>query len=219
MRLLDKLKDRTAPVRFRLRALTGAPSHFGIAVGYRHRDKPIYFDDTQSKDEWQREVYQRAKALFVSEGLTSICDVGCGSAYKLMQHFADADTLGLDLPPTVAFLEKKYPGRRWQSVPFTDRSLSKYDMVICADVIEHVDDPDELMAFLKHLARRYLVISTPAREKYEGRYYYGPPSNPAHLREWTFDEFGRYAGSTLNVIEHCMTNVPQQTQMVVASMR
>lgn len=208
-----------ASARTRALSLAGAKSHFGIEPGYRHRRKSIYFDDTAWTDEWQKEVYEHAAGLARRENISSICDVGCGSAFKLMKHFSDYDTTGIDVEATVAFLKNKYPDRKWISAPFSDRSLPQFDMVICSDVIEHVDDPDELFAFLVHLAKKYLVISTPAREKYEGRYYYGPPSNPAHVREWTFAEFGRYASTKVNVIEHRMTNVEQQTQLVVATKR
>jgi hypothetical protein len=84
-----------------------------IKDGYRARLKNRYFDDTPLKDEWQKEVYETARGLADLHGFRSILDIGTGSAYKLLKYFRDEDTLGMDLPKTVAWLRRTYPDRRW----------------------------------------------------------------------------------------------------------
>jgi 2-polyprenyl-3-methyl-5-hydroxy-6-metoxy-1,4-benzoquinol methylase len=61
--------------------------------------------------------------------------------------------------------------------------------VICADVIEHVAAPDELLEFLAALGAEHLVISTPDRNELHLGTEDGPPKNIHHVREWTLPEF------------------------------
>ena len=64
-------------------------------------------------------------------------------------------------------------------------------LVICADVIEHVDDPHRLLAFLRSMIgpTGHAVISTPDRGRLEKATALGPPPNRRHIREWNAEEF------------------------------
>jgi hypothetical protein len=76
--------------------------------------------------------------------------------------------------------------------------------VICADVIEHLGDPDALIGYL---TRRVsgggrILISTPERNRLRGSNCRICP-NPAHVREWSFAELASYLQSRgLQVHEH-----------------
>jgi SAM-dependent methyltransferase len=197
---------------------------YEIKPGYRHRRRARYLDDTAqtATDEWQLEVYLAAADRMRSEGLRTVYDVGCGSGYKLVHYLGDYETTGFDIEPTVAFLKKEYPDCTWHSVSFDDRSLAPADLVVCADVIEHVADPDALLDFLDHVTRHYLVLSTPDRDLIYPKGHYrhsGPPKNISHLREWSFAEFATYIGPRFEIIEHRVTNEAQGSQMVICRKR
>jgi SAM-dependent methyltransferase len=214
-----KLKMNAKFGAARLKELLGAREEFCIRGAYKHRDKYVYFDDTSLKDEWQREVYIRAASLAKDEDLKTVYDIGCGSGFKLMKHFRDYDTVGFDVPETLQFLQKTYPGRVWKAVPFSDRSTQPADLVICADVIEHVPDPTELLDFIKSLAAKWVVLSTPDRDTMYPKYdpfHLGPPRNASHIREWSFNEFRKFVAQHLTVKEHVISNREQATQMIVA---
>jgi SAM-dependent methyltransferase len=202
-----------------LKASLGEKSAYGIFPGYQHRAEPSYFDDTGFEDEWQQEVYTFAADLMARERLSTLADVGCGSGFKLMKYLGAYATTGYDVPETVDFLKAKYPSRDWQSVPFSTRGLPSVDLVISSDVIEHVPDPDALLAFIAGLNSRFVILSTPDRDclyRPGSRHHYGPPPNPTHLREWSFDEFGAYVGQTFDIIDHKITHRAQGTQMIFA---
>jgi 2-polyprenyl-3-methyl-5-hydroxy-6-metoxy-1,4-benzoquinol methylase len=79
------------------------------------------------------------------------------------------------------------------------------DLVICADVIEHVKNPDELIHFIIKMDPEHIVISTPDRDLLHeklGRSQTGPPGNTHHIREWSFDEFENYISRNFNIIRH-----------------
>ena len=186
---------------------------------YRSRNGYVHYDDSSSKDEWQLEVYLHALGLLTKHSLMSIIDVGCGSGYKLVTYFKNYDTLGIELPVNVQRLRKLYPDKHWQESDFKPDNRLSADCVICADVIEHLVEPDELIVFLKAIRFKFLIVSTPARnllyKKWYQAGYWGPPRNKAHQREWAFKEFRRYMANHFVVIDQRVTNLGQATQMVV----
>jgi hypothetical protein len=184
-----------------------------IKDGYKARLKNQFFDDTRLKDEWQKEVYEKARAIVDLYGLNSVLDIGTGSGYKLLKYFSDKQTLGMDLVRTVTWLKRTYPDRIW-----TDKNEPHpgFDIVICADVIEHVPEPDQLVDLIQNCNPRFSVISTPDRSLLT-RGQDGPPGNKAHVREWTFDEFAQYLGRRFKIIEHFISNEKQRTQVVVTT--
>lgn len=202
--------------------VTGSAERYDIRAGYAHRAETIHFDDTPHEDEYQREVYQRAAELANAHNLRTVYDVGCGSGFKLLNYLGDFDTVGFDVPVTLDFLRQEYPDRQWRTASFDDRSIPPADIVICSDVIEHVIDPDALMAFLVALTGRWLVLSTPDRSRAYARfsrYQLGPPSSDHHVREWSMSEFRRYVSRFFDVHEHLHTHPEHSTQMIVGTSR
>src|SRR5262245_30406221 len=182
-----------------------------IKDGYKPRLSNRYFDDTPLTDEWQKEVYEKARELADLHGLSSVLDIGTGSGFKLLKYFGDKDTLGMDVPRTVSWLKQTYPDRNW-----TDQRepVPGYQLVICADVIEHVPDPDQLLDLIAQCNPHFSVISTPDRAMLT-RGQDGPPGNKAHVREWTFDEFEHYISRRFKISEHYISNLDQRTQLIV----
>lgn len=184
-----------------------------IKDGYTPRLRNRFFDDTPLKDEWQNEVYLKARAIADDRGFRTVLDIGTGSAYKLVKYFAEFETLGMDLPRTVKWLRRTYPTRQW-----TDRfePYTGFDLVICADVIEHIPDPDQVLDLIEKCRPKVAVISTPDRSLLK-RGLSGPPGNKAHVREWDFEEFAMYIGRRFRVVDHFISNRIQATQVIVAA--
>lgn len=192
--------------------------NYFLPSGYSIRAENAFFDDTKLKDEWQREVYLYASNVMKVEGLKTVCDLGCGSGFKLIEYLGDFDTIGIDLEPTVAFLRTHYPNRVWKEADLEATDVAPADVVICADVIEHVLDPDKMVRFIKRLAKKYAVISTPDRNLVYpdgSSFLRGPPRNECHVREWSFDEFARYLSQEFTIIDHHVSNALQGTQLAL----
>jgi len=197
----------------------GQPEHYFIHDGYRHRSEAIYFADTQNTDQWQKEVYRFAREVFDQKHLTAVCDVGCGSAYKLITYFRGANVVGLDVAKTCEWLKTKYPRQTWMELDFKTTPQLSADLVIAADVIEHVLDPNELLSYIASLNPKYVVLSTPDRNLLRSGTHSGPPHNPAHIREWSFSQFEAYIGSRFHVLEHFVSNSAQATQCLLCAPR
>jgi SAM-dependent methyltransferase len=150
-------------------------------------------------DRAQLAVYQLARKIAdANPAVRSVLDWGCGTGWKLVDLFGHLDTLGADVDYRLPTLAARFPGRRWGVCPVAVDA----DLVICADVIEHVDDPAELLRTFTAGRWRHLVISTPERDLVTRHKYLsktakrqqrnGPPGNRWHAREWTAAEFSAF---------------------------
>jgi hypothetical protein len=189
---------------------------YHIKRGYHHRQHVVPHDDTGKTEEYQREVYESAAKLAITYGLSKVIDIGCGSAYKLVRYLGHLETIGIETASMVAQLRRDHPERQWLTLDeFTQEALSA-DLIICADVIEHVADPHALLRSIMAIRDwRYLVISTPERDVKRGWYHFGPPPNPHHYREWNMEEFGAILSQFIRVESISVTNERQGTQMAV----
>jgi SAM-dependent methyltransferase len=189
---------------------------YHIKESYTARLDNKDFDDTKLTDEWQKEVYQYAKQVAEENNFKTILDIGSGSGYKLIKHFDNYNTLGIDIPKTVSFLKEKYPTKSWtdQFVPVTG-----YDLVISSDVIEHLPDPDILLDLIIQCDPKMIVLSTPERNLLYKTDHNGPPFNRSHVREWTMVEFYNYISSRLDVLDHYISNHDQATQVIKATVK
>ncbi|HNR54370.1 MAG TPA: methyltransferase domain-containing protein, partial [Flavobacteriales bacterium] len=196
------------------RALASATvKTYGIDPRYKHRGEVPHFDDTQESDqEYQVEVYDLARDIFRERGFTSVVDIGCGNARKLIDRFGKYVTTGVEVEPTLTWLRANHADRRWLSHDQLDGSTC--DLVICSDVIEHVQDPDELLDVIQRLQPKAVVISTPDRSLIPGGMI-GPPRNKHHVREWTMPEFAKYLSSRATILRHFISNKSQWTQCAV----
>jgi Methyltransferase domain len=202
-----------------LYARVGMPENYFIHEGYHPRTKATHYDDTANEDQWQLEVYQFAREILDLKHLITVCDIGCGSAHKLLSNFRDCDTVGIDVPSTCEYLRKKYPNRQWMDWNFNIVPAMRIDVVVASDVIEHLVNPNELLEYIQKLQPGYAVISTPDRNLFRSACHNGPPTNPAHIREWSFAEFDAYLSRYFEVEEHFISFPAQATQCALCRPR
>lgn len=195
---------------------------YGIREGYAHRPEPKTYSAEESRAYWsdyrldssryyQYYVYERARRIFDERGYTSVIDVGCGSAFKLNHFFAGKAprVVGVDQLQAVTWAKNQWKnGIEFiaTNLEAPDELNEKFDLVICSDVIEHLADPDALLAWLRRLLAPggVIILSTPDRAVLYGKDFM-EPRNPEHVREWTFDEFASYvrrAGFTIEESGH-----------------
>jgi SAM-dependent methyltransferase len=144
---------------------------------------------------WQEPVYRYASRR-LGDTARSVLDVGCGTGYKLVKHFAGKAhrLIGLDQGSGIERAGRDFPAATWvegdleSDTIWTRVAALRPDLVICADVIEHLVDPIGLLDHLHEVVSGRLVVSTPDRSRLVGAPHLGPPLNTRHVREWTMDE-------------------------------
>lgn len=152
---------------------------------------------------YQWDVYQLAARLIRKHQFRSLCDVGCGVGVKLgrlQNHLPGVSIWGMDQPEPTAYCRQQYSFGRWTNINLSqpdDVPESEVDLLVCADVIEHLESPDNLLRMLKRLVKPkgFIVLSTPDRERLRAGDRLGPPLNSTHIREWSKLELAAYVGS------------------------
>lgn len=166
-------------------------------------------DLAQDSAKYQWDVYRIASDLALTERSQRILDVGCGPPHKLraFPRLASRTITLIDAPAVRPFVEALLPDSEFVSVDLEQIDLDlmqRYDLVICADVIEHLTDPSSCLAFLlRHVSGKgFVVISTPERDVLRGPDA-NSPDNPWHIREWNRRELKSYLESAgFDVVRH-----------------
>lgn len=158
---------------------------------------------TERKDAagiYQFPAYRYAAKIIRAKGLSSVTDIGCGPAVKLQWiHFQQPNLriTGIDQPEPIEYCRETYNFGAWVEADFdilpVAENTVKSELVICCDVIEHIENPDILLEYLKACvtANGYIVISTPERDRLRGKNCLQSP-NRFHMREWNLNEFRTY---------------------------
>lgn len=119
-----------------------------------------------------------------------VLDAGCGVGYgcEMLLSAGAAEVVGIDNSSAALELARSSVSGsvRWElgnvaSLPYDDDS---FDVVVCFEVIEHVDEQEQALDELARVLRSdgLLFISSPNRDRYV-------PGNPHHRHEYTRSEF------------------------------
>jgi len=154
--------------------------NYGLKPTYNHRLKPEYFNDVLSDSHlWQTDVYRLAAKLARKAHVKRIIDIGCGRAGKLKAFVDEFETIGYDYGANIDHCKQTYPAGQWHVADLETEVIAadfSGSVVICADVIEHLINPDALIKSLRNAAESaaYVLVSTPDRE----RMYRDPDHSP-----------------------------------------
>lgn len=132
-----------------------------------------------------------------------LVDVGCGEGHALhaLGEVLPARVRGCDLrPEAVAYCRERFPAFEFQeasvyALPFEDDAA---DVVLCLEVLEHLDDPARGLAELARVARGRVVVSVPWEPWFRlgslarGKYLSSLGNHPEHVQHWSPARFRRF---------------------------
>jgi len=150
-------------------------------------------------------------SLYERTGATSVLEVGCGEG-KLADHLLRsgprperflATDLSLeskapDVDPMIEFAEASV-----YELPFENRS---FDLVVCCEVLEHLERPREALAEVARVARKFVLMSTPwepvwrAMNMARGKYLRELGNTPGHIQHFGRRDLVELAETHLRVI-------------------
>ncbi|NVB36999.1 class I SAM-dependent methyltransferase [Pseudenhygromyxa sp. WMMC2535] len=148
--------------------------------------------------------------VLAQPGGKTILEVGCGEG-KLADHLvrnvpepARYLATDLSLERLVPNLDPRVETGRASvhSLPFATDS---FDIVVCCEVLEHVDDPGGGLAELARVARERVLISTPWEPTWRlmnmarGKYLRSLGNTPGHVQHFTRRELEQLAARWLGI--------------------
>ncbi len=154
--------------------------------------------------DYQYDVYDTARELADRHSIVSVADFGCGIGAKLDHFFGHLHPTAFDQATVGAFVAEHYPRLRFCSIDLAGPTTpsERFELTICADVLEHLHDPDPAMELIRQTTSRFAVISTPERELTRGSGCMACTKRE-HVREWSEPEFRKYVESRgFRIVEH-----------------
>jgi len=173
---------------------------FRLPHDYFVRQSATPFVDTPAGIAYQPHVYELAIRIAERSGAKRIIDIGCGNGEKLAKVGSATKIVGIDAAHARNLIGSSLPHAEFieanleEGLPGVRDELFEDAVVICSDVIEHLQRPDYLVRDLARIERKAvaLLISTPDRTRARGLGDMGPPANPSHFLEWSADELVRF---------------------------
>jgi SAM-dependent methyltransferase len=134
----------------------------------------------------------------------SIHEIGCGEGYWVLR-WSESGLLakGCDVSKQVIEVARANAVRRAlapslfqsRSIYDLDPKLDSADLVVCCEVLEHLNDPEAGLRALQRIVGRHLIISVPREPLWcalnlaRGRYVASWGSTPGHVQHWSKGAF------------------------------
>lgn len=142
-----------------------------------------------------RRFLRTVGALAHSTKAQSVLEVGCGegrlSQYLFQQlepkHFAACDLSLERVDPSIS-REIELREASVYELPYADRS---FDLVVCCEVLEHLETPERAVLEIARVARRWALFSTPNEPFFRGMnllrgaYLRSFGNTPGHLQHFS----------------------------------
>jgi ubiquinone/menaquinone biosynthesis C-methylase UbiE len=175
-----------------------------------------FYDKYGSKNPIERSLmngFLRAVTGFYDRvAPATVLEVGCGEG-RLAQHLVSRGprpqrfvACDLELTAVARGLDPLIELREASiyELPFEDAS---FDLVVCCEVLEHVDAPARGLAEVARVARRGAIVSTPreplwrAMNMMRGKYMRSLGNTPGHVQHFGRRALERLVGTSLRVVD------------------
>jgi 2-polyprenyl-3-methyl-5-hydroxy-6-metoxy-1,4-benzoquinol methylase len=142
--------------------------------------------------------------LFEAASPGSLLDVGCGEGVLVQrwaQRMTGARVVGIDLEEDsiqAGWLEHQAPNLEYQVLPADERlpfGDGEFDLVSAIEVLEHLPEPERVVAEMARCARGHLLASVPREPLWRmlnmarGAYVSELGNTPGHLNHWSARSF------------------------------
>ncbi len=142
----------------------------------------------------------------------SILDVGCGEGFtleRLKERKIGKKLTGVDfLNRAIEIGKKERPHLDLRvgniyDIPFKDNS---FDLVICSEVLEHIDDPEKGLSELVRVCKQYCLLSVPneplfmASNFLRGKNWKRLGNDIDHIQHWSAWRFKKFVEKRLSIV-------------------
>lgn len=193
--------------------VSGGLQEDGIVVGNTY-DK---YNSGNPIVRWMMQGFARNLSELVTKASPqSIHEVGCGEGYWTLKWDKEGITAkGSDFSNQVIEIAKLNArkqggddkifkvGSIYDLHPTTDSA----DLLVCCEVLEHLEDPEEGLRALQKTVSKHLIVSVPREPIWcilnmaRGKYLANFGNTPGHIQHWTSAGFVKLISQYFDVVE------------------
>ena len=151
------------------------------------------------------------KALLARTEGGTVLEVGCGEGYiqEILSTSGFSRQLAFDIDmPIVVDARRRHPSSNYfvangERIPVASKSC---DLAMAIEVLEHVPDPDKVLAEMKRVARKYVIVSVPREPIWRvlnlarGKYIASAGNTPGHIQHWSSGGFERTVARHFKIV-------------------
>lgn len=147
----------------------------------------------------------------------SIHEIGCGEGYWVIEWTRQGfNARGCDFSEAVVHIahdnakalgNTKQPIFTARSIYDVEANLDSADLIVCCEVLEHLEHPEAGLEALQRIVSNYLIISVPREPMWcalnlvRGKYITSLGNTPGHIQHWSSNRFIELASKYFDVIE------------------
>jgi len=161
----------------------------------------------------------------------TIHEVGCGEGYWTLKWLEKGiDTRGSDFSNIVIDMaqsnarDRKLPHENFvvRDIYKLDPISDKANLVVCCQVLEHLERPEEALSALKRIASPYLIVCVPREPLWSflnmarGKYWDVWGNTPGHVQRWSKKGFVKLVSRYFDVVN---INIPVPWTMLLCKQK
>lgn len=171
------------------------------AIGYDERWKS-FGQDMKRYGPFSRHTRRLLLSELAKLSFDSVLDVGCGPGLLLEEiksNFPHAKLHGSDFSElAIEIAKENVPEGDFFIIDLSkDKINATYDVVVCSEVLEHIEDDESAIYNLACMTGKYLLISTP-----QGKMRKFETSGVGHVRNYSINEITqKLSANNLEIIK------------------
>ena len=193
--------------------IAGGAKEGGVVIGNAY-DK---YGSRNPIVKWMMSGFDAALSDFVAKTKPeSMHEIGCGEGYWVLRWNEQGLTArGCDFSKDVIEIARENAiNRGLPTSLFESRSIydlnanqDSADLVVCCEVLEHLESPEAGLQALQRVTRRSLIISVPQEPLWcalnlaRGKYITRWGNTPGHIQHWSKGEFVKFVSKYFEVVE------------------
>lgn len=192
--------------------LTGGVAESGVVVGNA-------FDKYNSRNPLVNLIMKRFQSdlddLVRLASPRDIHEVGCGEGFWTLRWLdagyeargSDFSSIAITLAQSNS-ISRGFPSQIFKSSSIYDLDThDSADLIVCCEVLEHLEDPDLALKKLKEITRKYLIVSVPREPVwrvlnfFRGKYIADFGNTPGHIQHWSKRGLIKLVSSQFEIVE------------------
>lgn len=183
-----------------------------LILDHLHKEVPAnYYDNAIKKNIlqnfWHKERFFQADKYLNKIKASQILDIGCHGGiftYQIFQKFKKSEIYGIDISKNaILYAKRKYKNikfiiARAEKLPFEN---NKFDLITCFEVLEHVENPEEVIKEIKRVSRKeanLLIIVPTENLLFRIIWFFWTTLGPG--RVWTHTHIQKFTNKNLDLL-------------------